>query len=69
MRFEVFTGDNSVVCFYSHPVDGNNDESALFATTAALIGAFKTIRLNQSIALERPDSSIVQDVPLLICYS
>lgn len=68
-RFEVFTRDNSVVCFYSHPVDGNNDESALFATTAALIGAFKTIRLNQSIALERPDSSIVQDVPLLICYS
>ena len=66
---KVFTQDNSVVSFYSHPVDGNNDESALFATTTTLIGAFKTICLNQSIALERPNSSSAQDVSLPICYS
>ena len=30
---------------------------------SALTQTFKTLRLNQSIALETPDSSIVQDVP------
>ena len=59
---KVVTGDDSVVCFYRHPVDGNNDESVLFATTTTLIQAFKTLRLNQSVALETPDSPIVQDV-------
>lgn len=59
---KVVTGDDSVICFYRHPVDGNNDESVLFATTTTLIRAFKTLLLNQSIALETPDSPIVQDV-------
>lgn len=59
---KVVTGDDSVICFYRHPVDGNNDESVLFATTTTLIRTFKTLLLNQSIALETPDSAIVQDV-------
>ena len=32
-------------------------------TTTALIQTFKTLRLNQSTALETPNSSTVQDVP------
>ena len=62
-NLKVVTGDVSDVSFYRHPVDGNKDESTLFTITMALIQTFKSLCLNQSIPLETPDSSIVQDMP------
>ena len=55
---KVKTADDSIVCFFKHPVDGSADERTLYATTTELIRKFKSLECG-----ERVVPNILQESP------
>ena len=58
---KVVTGDDSLISFFKHPVDGSTDKRMIYGTMQELISKFKTFGL-EDFSVESTNESMLANI-------